>query len=183
MDAMPVPEPEQTLLRCAEDGTPQGHASRAACHAGDGLLHRAVFLVLADSDGRLLLQRRRSALWDGRWDFAGATHPLATKLGDESDDEAAARCLRDEWGVDAALTARFAFVYHARDGARSEREYCVVYTGVVGSDLAPSAEHAYAHEWEVWSTLARRMDDDPDAFTPWAHAARPKLEAHPEWRF
>lgn len=174
-------EPEQTLILCAEDGTFRGHASRRACHDGDGLLHRAVFLVVLDETGRLLLQRRRSALWDGTWDFAGATHPLVVDGVEESDDDAALRCLRVEWGVEAMLTARGAFTYFARDGERAEREYCIVYTGIVDGPLHPDPAHVYAHEWDAWPTIRRRMDDDPAAFTPWAHEARTLLDANPDW--
>ena len=179
---MTITNPDkQVLLLCDEDGRSTGHAPRGACHAGDGLLHRAVFVVLANADGHVLLQRRRSGLWDGIFDFAGATHPLHADGRDETDREAAERCVRVEWGADVALVERFAFTYFERDGDRAEREYCVVFTGVTDAVLEPNPDYAYGAEWEAWATLVRRMDDDPAQFTPWAHAARPTLARHPEW--
>jgi len=52
-----------------------GTLSKAECHDGDGVLHRAFSVFLFDDDGRLLLQKRASGkrLWPGYWsnDFLG----------------------------------------------------------------------------------------------------------------
>jgi 16S rRNA (adenine1518-N6/adenine1519-N6)-dimethyltransferase len=77
-----------------------GDAPRATVH-GDNLLHRAVHILLFNGAGELFLQKR-SRLKDrhpGVWDSSAAGHVDA---GEDYDD-AAARELREELGVEAQL--------------------------------------------------------------------------------
>ncbi len=77
-----------------------GEATRAKVHANN-LRHRAVHILLFNSAGELLLQKR-SALKDRhplRWDSSAAGHVE----GEESYDETAARELNDELGVAVKL--------------------------------------------------------------------------------
>lgn len=63
------------------------------------LRHRAVYVAVTSSDGRLLVHRRSAAkdLWPGRWDVA-----VGGVVGaGESWDDAARRELAEEVGVDA----------------------------------------------------------------------------------
>lgn len=166
---------EQTLLLCDEDGVVTGHAPRSLCHAGDGLLHRAIHAVLLDAEGRVLMQRRRSGLWDGIWDATCATHLLHLGERDESTLEATRRCVAAEWGVEAALRERFSFVYHAREGEHAEHEYCTLLTGILGSPPVLQPDYAYELAWEDAGVLAMRMRTSPDEFTPWSRVAVERL--------
>ena len=49
------------------------YASREECHLGGGLPHRALSILLFSPQNRVLLQLRKSGLFDGLWDFACAT--------------------------------------------------------------------------------------------------------------
>src|SRR6266545_1446555 len=100
---------KQILILVDDHGNATGYAPRAVCHDGDGERHAAVAVVLFNAAGDVLLQRRRSSLWDGFWDITGATHPLHLAAGDESFEEAARRCLRAEWHVPPALRRVFDF--------------------------------------------------------------------------
>jgi isopentenyldiphosphate isomerase len=63
------------------------------------LRHRAVFIVVLSSDGRLLVHRRADDkdLWPSRWDVAAG----GVVGAGEAWDDAAARELAEELGVDA----------------------------------------------------------------------------------
>lgn len=162
------PCPEQELLLCDAQGRVTGRASREACHRGRGLRHLAVFLVARDGAGRWLLQHRRSHLWDGWWDLAGATHPIAEGSHVESVEEAARRCLRDEWGVsDGPLRRLFAFNYEAPHGDWAENEHCVVYETTLDDSARPDPRHAHDVRWVETDALRREAAQDGARFTPW----------------
>ena len=54
-----------------------GHASKAACHDGHGILHRAFSLFVFNERGELLLQQRSAEkrLWPGYWSNSCCSHP------------------------------------------------------------------------------------------------------------
>lgn len=168
----PLRSDEQTLVLVDDGGRPTGHAPRPDCHRGDGLRHLAIQLCLFDGAGRVLLQERRSALWDRTWDLAGATHPLRLADGqDESLEEAAQRCLRDEWGIALALEERFAFDYFEREGEWCENEHCVLFTGVFDGTPRPDPRFAYGYRWAEVEELSAAIARDRAAYTPWARVA------------
>lgn len=69
----------------------------------DRLRHRAVFVAVRSSDGRLLVHRRSDLkdVWPGWWDIAVG----GVVAAGEGYDDAAARELREEVGVDAVPVA------------------------------------------------------------------------------
>jgi isopentenyl-diphosphate delta-isomerase type 1 len=137
----------QTLIVVDEADRPIGYASREECHRWPGRLHRAIALLIQSPRGELLMQQRRSGLWDGWWDVTGATHPLHLGDRDESYEDAARRCLRDEWGVEAPLERAFSFVYAQQHGQDGERELCVLFRGQHDGPLSLDARHGYGYRW------------------------------------
>lgn len=168
---------EQTLIVVDAEDRVLGYAPRQECHLGAGRQHRAVAVALVDPSGRLLLQRRKAALWDGYWDIAGATHPLYTAAGEEGYEAAAARCLRAEWDVDAEPARVGVFRYFAPFDGRCENELCVLLVAHHDGPVAPNPDHAYAMRWLRPAELANEIARDPEAFTPWARLAAPLLGA------
>jgi isopentenyl-diphosphate delta-isomerase len=161
---------EQTLILVDQHDRQLGYAPRRDCHQGEGLLHRAIVVVLVDAAGRLLLQQRRSSLWDGYWDITGATHPLHLDDRDESYLEAAQRCLADEWAVvDAPLALVTAFQYFAPFGDHCEHEYCALLTGRWERPVRLNPAHGYAQRWLAPADCRAEMAAQPAQFTPWAH--------------
>src|SRR5690242_5312806 len=124
----------QILLACDDEGQFTGqYVRRDIAHAGDGRRHLAIAVLLYNRRGEMLLQRRRHALFDDVRDITGATHPHRLADGTQEPlEEAALRCLRDEYGVTLArLSEVGAFVYFARDpgGLHCENEHCTLYVG------------------------------------------------------
>jgi isopentenyl-diphosphate delta-isomerase len=153
----------QTLIVVDEADNVVGYASREECHRWPGRLHRAIALLIENGRGELLMQRRRSGLWDGFWDVTGATHPLHLDEGDESYETAARRCLRDEWGVEAPLALAFAFVYAEQHGQAGERERCLLFRGRHDGPLRLNPARGYGHRWCA-PEPARALEP----LTPWA---------------
>jgi isopentenyl-diphosphate delta-isomerase type 1 len=165
----------QTLILVDEANTTLGYAPREECHAGDGLLHRAVAVVLLDRQQRILLQHRRSPLWDGFWDLTAATHPLVSDGREESCLDAAQRCLSSEWNIETQLHERFAFTYFERHGVSSENEYCVVYTGEYDPPVSPNPDCAYGFHWLPFDACQQDLNESIRTYTPWAYIALSRM--------
>ena len=78
-----------------------GTLDKAACHDGQGMLHRAFSLFIFNSQGELLLQKRSSQkrLWGGYWSNSCCSHP---RQGEEY-EIAIRRRLKEELGIQTEL--------------------------------------------------------------------------------
>ena len=170
---------EQMLILVDQSDTVVGYAPRGECHAGDGKLHRALALLLFNSQGNILLQRRRSLLWDGCWDITGATHPLHYTQYDESYEDASQRCLQSEWNIVSPVERVLSFVYFARLKECCEHEYCVLLAGQYDGPARFNPAYAYDMRWVSLATCQREIRQNPSAYTPWARIALEQLRAHP----
>lgn len=168
----------ETLILVDQDNATVGYAPRHECHAGDGHLHRAIVVVLVDRSQRVLLQHRRSALWDGYWDVTGATHTLQLGAGEENCIDAAHRCLRAEWTLEhghPGLSVGFAFTYFERHGDNCENEYCFVVTGAYDGPASINPQHAYGCRWMELDDCKADLSNPASKFTPWARIALSRL--------
>lgn len=105
-------------------------APRAAVHA-QGLLHRAVHVLVFTPDGRLWLQRRSMAkdTHPGKWTSSASGH---VDPG-EGYEAAARRELGEELGLELALT----YVGKVAACMATENEFTAVYRAVTGQELRP----------------------------------------------
>lgn len=158
-------EQEQLILVDADDRE-IGSLDKAACHDGNGILHRAFSLFIFNPCGELLLQQRSSAkrLWPLYWSNSCCSHP---RQG-ETMEEATARRLDDELGIAAELEFVYKFSYEARfDATGSENELCWVYLGRTDDAIAPNANEIAATRTVSAAELERELEASPDRFTPW----------------
>ena len=91
----------EELILVDEHDREQGYLSKAACHDGAGILHRAFSAFLFNPAGELLLQQRADSkrLWPGFWSNSCCSHP---RRG-ESMQVATRRRLLDELNIEAEL--------------------------------------------------------------------------------
>src|ERR1043166_653431 len=87
-----------------------GQGSKMEVHRR-GQLHRAFSVFVFDKGGRLLLQQRAAGKYHspGLWSNTCCGHPRSG----ETTAQSAGRRLREEMGIDCALTEAFAFPYRA----------------------------------------------------------------------
>lgn len=161
-----VSSDDEELVRVDEHDQVIGRASKAACHSGDGLLHRAFSLFIFNSAGELILQRRSKSkrLWPGYWANSCCSHPRQGEVM----DEAVHRRLDEELGLDCPLEYLFTFQYHARFGDEgAEHEVCQVFVGTSDEPARPNPNEI--EEWRFVTPAA--LDDEiaaaPERFTPW----------------
>jgi isopentenyl-diphosphate delta-isomerase len=158
-------ESEELILVDAQDRE-VGYRSKAECHDGDGVLHRAFSLFVFDRRGRVLLQQRsaQKRLWPLYWSNSCCSHP---RRG-ESMEQAANRRLYQELGLRADLRFLYKFTYHATYGeVGAEHELCWVYAGTTHEEVRANMNEIAAWRFVAPETLDAELRVAPERFTPW----------------
>ncbi|MGE5342378.1 MAG: isopentenyl-diphosphate Delta-isomerase [Candidatus Omnitrophota bacterium] len=143
-----------------------GYETKAKCHEGTGMLHRAFSIFVFNENKQLLLQKRSALkpLWPLYWSNSVCSHP---RRG-EDDVEAAHRRLNEEIHIDIPLTFLFDFRYQAAFHDRgSENERCSVYIGITNSKIIPNPEEIAEWKYVDLAALDQDLDAFPDHYTPW----------------
>ncbi len=136
-----------------------GAAPRERCHGDPTLVHRVAHVLLVNSAGDLLLQKRspHKDIQPGKWDTSVGGH---LNRG-ETYDAAAHRELREELGVDRAALS-FLYAYPMRNEIESEnvRTYLCRYDGPIRFDPEEISEVRF---WAM-EEIEGRLGDG--TFTP-----------------
>lgn len=132
-----------------------------------GLLHRAISILLYDSEGRMLVQQRARSKyhWPLIWSNAVCSHPRL----DESYADAAARRLREELGIDTPLEELFHFIYKATDPETglTEHELDHVFAGTWDGDVPFNPTEVEAVRWMTMDALDDDLRTRPDDYSFW----------------
>jgi isopentenyl-diphosphate delta-isomerase len=144
-----------------------GFAEKLEAHRDGGRLHRAFSIVLFNARGEMLLQQRsaRKYHFGGLWTNACCGHP---RRG-EAVVDAAHRRLREELGVETALTPAFHLVYTAADAGSglTEREFDHVFVGRLEKPPRPDPDEIDALRWAEPREIERELIAAPGRYTPW----------------
>jgi isopentenyl-diphosphate delta-isomerase len=161
-----VSSESEKLILVDESDNEVGYRSKAECHDGNGLLHRAFSVFIFNSDGELLLQQRgkNKRLWPEFWSNSCCSHP---RKG-ESMQIATGRRMQEELGVAVELEYVYKFRYQATFGERgAEHELCSVYLGRCTGDVRPNKTEIAAVRFVSASELNVEVDANEGSFTPW----------------
>jgi isopentenyl-diphosphate delta-isomerase len=170
---------EQTLVLVNNNDRILGYAPRTICHTGKGKRHRAFVIALYNDKGELLLQRRKHDLFSNMWDLTGASHPLRLKARNESYAQAAARCVRNEFGVRGISFRKIgAFNYFAPQGEKCENEHCAVIVGKYNGKVKPNPKVAYGFKWAPFNQTLVEIRKKPESFVMWARLGARVLRNH-----
>lgn len=117
----------------------------------DRLRHRAVFILVRNSAGKVLIHRRSEAkdLWPGWWDVAVG----GVVASGEAYDEAARRELREEVGIEAEPTEVSSGTYDDPDVSLIARCYTVCHDG----DVRPQDGEVAEFLWVGLEELSERL--------------------------
>src|SRR4029077_7744757 len=144
-----------------------GHLSKARCHQGGGILHRAFSLLIFNEAGELLLQQRAVSkrLWPRYWSNSCCSHPRR----DETMAAATQRRLYEELGLRCPLHFLFKFQYQAQfDASGAEHELCSVFIGRASEQLTINRNEILAWRWISPEALQAEMSGGGSRnFTPW----------------
>jgi len=143
-----------------------GVAPKLAVHR-EGLLHRAVSVVLFDDEGRVLLQRRADEKYHsgGLWSNTACGHPRPG----ESVEDAGRRRLLDELGIEGCeLTRVDQFLYFADlGGGLVEHELDHVVVGHWNGEATPNPREVSETKWIGRDDLLAALGEEPGQFTAW----------------
>jgi isopentenyl-diphosphate delta-isomerase len=131
-----------------------------------GLLHRAFSILIFNSKGQLLLQKRSWKKYHsgGLWTNTCCSHPQP----DEHIEKAMRRKLKQEMGIDVETQFSHKFIYKTDlENNLTEHEYDHVYIGRY--DGEPEINHDEVEEWrfEDMDRLRSDVGKNPQKFTYW----------------
>lgn len=132
-----------------------------------GARHRAISVMLRDSHGRVLLQRRSASKYHagGLWSNTCCGHPFPG----ESPLTAARRRLRFEMGIECELLPAGTFSYQCPvTDDLVENEWVHLFVGQHDGRITPEPNEVSQYRWQRARSLdASRLSMRGDAFTPW----------------
>lgn len=165
MDLDNATETEQVVLVDADDRE-TGTAGKMEAHRA-GALHRAFSVIVWNSAGEVLLQRRARGKYHsgGLWANACCGHPRPG----EAVDRAAVRRLGEELGFACPLEEFGAITYRADlDRGLVEHEYVHVFRGLHdGGAMAPDPNEVAEIRWIAPDALQTALADTPEIFAAW----------------
>lgn len=131
-----------------------------------GALHRAFSVVLFNSNGELLLQKRAKNKYHsgGLWTNTCCSHPFP----EETISDAAQRRLKHEMGINLKPEFAFKFIYKTPlDNSFIEHELDHVFIGTF--DGTPIINKDEVSEWKFMSLseLKNDMEISPQIYTVW----------------
>lgn len=171
-----VSSDSEPLIRVNQSDEPLGFLDKSACHDGGGVLHRAFSVFVLNPCGELLLQQRHQSkrLWPGYWSNSCCSHPRAG----ERMEEAVARRLEQELGIQAAVEFMFKFEYRAAfEDVGTEHELCWVYVGQTEATPVVNTSEIAAWRWVDPSCLDATLREEPERYTPWLKMEWARLRA------
>lgn len=166
---------QQIIQACDDQGNFLEYIPKEVGHTGQGRRHLAIAVLLQNSKGQVLLQKRKHQIFDNIWDITGATHPLHKENGsDESLEEATRRCLETEWGIremgkirDIGYFNYFA-PYHTVQGDSCENEHCYLMVGEYDGEVNLNPDSGYEYKWVERKEFLKDIEQNPQNYSPWA---------------
>jgi len=164
---------EEVILVDAHDNV-TGSMEKMEAHR-KGLLHRAFSILIFNSKGELLIQKRSKAKYHsaGLWTNTCCSHPRPG----ETIENAAHRRLKEEMGINVALSLSHKFIYKIKlENDLTENELDYVFTGTF--DGAPELNTVEAEAWKYipLSDLRTEINKKPAEFTHWFKIILKELE-------
>jgi isopentenyl-diphosphate delta-isomerase len=166
MTSAPDPlEREEEVVLVDDGDNPIGSGPKLEVHRR-GDLHRAFSVIVHNSAGELLLQKRASGKYHsgGLWTNACCGHPRPG----EATDVSALRRLAEEMGFSCALQPLGTLKYHAAlDGGMIEHELVHLFGGTYDGIVIPDPSEASAYAWRGLADIRSAVAQTPDLFTIW----------------
>lgn len=156
---------DESLVLIDADDREIGTAEKLDAHRR-GLLHRAFSVIVWDSAGRLLLQKRAAGKYHsaGLWTNACCGHPRPG----EATEAAAKRRLAEEMGFTCPLEWLGTVRYEAAfDNGLAEHEIVHVFRGRHDGPIAPDPAEAEDYRWRDLAAVRSDMADAPHGFSVW----------------
>ncbi len=131
-----------------------------------GVLHRAVSVLIFNSNGDMLLQRRAFDKYHsgGLWSNAACTHPSPGETTLQASD----RRLKEEMGISANLSHLYSFIYKVQlDNNLTEHELDHVFVGVTDEVPILNPEEAMSYKYISIQEIQEDLKNYGDRYSAW----------------
>ena len=155
----------ETLILIDGDDREIGTAEKIDAHVR-GLLHRAFSVIIWDSSGRQLLQKRAAGKYHsgGLWTNACCGHPRPA----EAVKDAALRRLGEEMGFTCKIDWLGIVQYQANfENGLSESEIVHVFRGLYDGSVRPDPAEAEGYQWCTLESIRSDIAAEPGRFSVW----------------
>lgn len=145
-----------------------GLETKENCHAGKGILHRAITIFVFNSQNQILLTKRSALkkLWPNFWDTSCSTH---LQEG-QTNEQAGEKRLREEIGFSCQLKSVLKFQYQANfKNIGSENELCYLLIGHYAGGVKPNPDEVSEYKWLSPEQLKNEIGHQD--ITPWLKIA------------
>jgi isopentenyl-diphosphate delta-isomerase len=144
-----------------------------------GMLHRAFSVLIFNSAGELLLQKRAANKYhsSGLWTNTCCSHPKPN----EPMVEAVQRRLKEEMGIACETNFVYKFLYQAAlDGGLTEHELDYVFIGVCDDNPVINTHEVSAWKYVSLGEIRKDLVKNPAAYTFWFKEIinHPELEGY-----
>ena len=156
---------EPNVLHVDENDNVIGLVPKLQAHK-EGLLHRAVSVLLFTKSGDWLLQKRASEKYHsgGLWTNTACSHPYPN----EDVKDAAERRLKEEMGLDCDLSKLYSFTYYAElDNDLIEHEIDHLFYGICDDLPSPNENEVSDFKYISSEDLNNDMKENPENYTEW----------------
>lgn len=143
-----------------------GLEEKLKAHQNGAKLHRAISVLLFNSKGQTLLQKRALGKYhsQGKWANTCCSHPFPG----ESNLAAAERRLKEEMGIECPLKEAFHYTYRADVGnGLTEHEYDHIFFGEFDGVPKPNKDEVMDWKWMNPKDLIADMAKNPQNYAPW----------------
>lgn len=164
---------EDQLILVDEHDKQTGVMGKLETHE-KALLHRAFSIVVKNSKGEIMLQKRADGKYHsgGLWTNTCCGHPR----DGESIFKAAHRRLGEEMGFDCELKEVTSFIYKVGlDKGLTEHEYLHVFVGKYDSAPALNPEEASDWKWMSLNHIKIDIEQNSNNYTEWFKLLIPRL--------
>lgn len=168
---------EELVVVVDPDDRTLGVTPKLAAHVS-GTLHRAFSVVVADGEGRILLQQRAADKYHsgGLWSNSCCGHP---RPGEHVAD-AAARRLEEEMGIRCALEVVGTVQYRAAlPNGLVEHEVDHVFVAHWRGEPTPDPVEVAAWSWAHLAAVRLYLAIRPDRYTAWLAPVLARAREHP----
>ena len=131
-----------------------------------GKLHRAFSVIIFNTQGKILLQKRASTKYHtpNLWSNTCCSH----QRDGESNLEAGTRRLNEEMGFVCKLTETTSFIYKASfDNGLTEHEFDHVLVGNYNGEPQINTDEVASWKWMLLEDIKKDIAKNPSSYTAW----------------
>ena len=158
--------PDQSMILVDSEGNPNGEIlDRKTVHSTPGKKHLAIQVLVFNPNNELILHERPLKKVGGGVLDSPTTHVL----NGETPQQAANRCLKNEYGISGGnvkVLTGFSYENDYGDGS-CENEYCLASFTVSDVDIKPNSEHTGKISSIKASQVFQELESIPKKYPVW----------------